>query len=213
MHGDYLQGLPDSLAVNSVSWKKIFDSLEPDRATLPEPWRSDLTSFQKIVTLRILRPDKIIPALTSFVAESLGRRFVEPKPFAIEPSYNDSSCSTPLICVLYPGRSVALFSCPLLLSPAKHSSAAVPLPSVCYALGGQLLKLLPSPLTVSLQQHVLLALLHSSYLRRRQSVKGDMYGHWHIDRCSLPCLVRAELFVLFMLMLCWPVLRTVGHDC
>ncbi|DBB17907.1 TPA: hypothetical protein ACH3X3_002922 [Trebouxia sp. C0006] len=97
------QGLPDSLAVNSASWKKIYDSLEPDHAPLPDPWRSDLDPLQKLVTLRTLRPDKLIPALTTFVAESLGRRFVEPKPFAIEPSYNDSTCNTPLIFVLSPG--------------------------------------------------------------------------------------------------------------
>ena len=99
-----VQGLPDSIAINNISWKKIYDSLEPDRAPLPEPWRSDLSPLQRIVMLRMLRPDKLIPALTTFVAESLGRRFVEPKPFAIEPSYNDSTCSTPLIFVLSPGR-------------------------------------------------------------------------------------------------------------
>ncbi|KAL3158235.1 hypothetical protein ABBQ38_010487 [Trebouxia sp. C0009 RCD-2024] len=97
------EGLPDSIAVNNVSWKKIYDSLEPDHAPLPEPWRSELSPLQKIVTLRTLRPDKLIPALTTFVADSLGRRFVEPKPFAIEPSYNDSTCNTPLIFVLSPG--------------------------------------------------------------------------------------------------------------
>jgi hypothetical protein len=33
----------------------------------------------------------------------LCRRFVEPQPFALEPSFADSSCSTPLIFVLSPG--------------------------------------------------------------------------------------------------------------
>jgi hypothetical protein len=33
----------------------------------------------------------------------LRRRFVEPQPFALEPSFADSSCSTPLIFVLSPG--------------------------------------------------------------------------------------------------------------
>jgi dynein heavy chain len=46
---------------------------------------------------------QLIPAITSFVSESLGKRFVEPMPFAIEPSYNDSSATTPLIFVLSPG--------------------------------------------------------------------------------------------------------------
>lgn len=105
-----LQGLPDSIAINATSWKKIYDSLEPNQAPLPEPWRSELSPLQKIVALRMLRPDKVTPALTSFVSEALGRRFVEPKPFAIEPSYNDSSCNTPLIFVLSPGRSDTFFA-------------------------------------------------------------------------------------------------------
>lgn len=117
MHGT-VQGLPDSIAVNNVSWKKIYDSLEPDHAPLPEPWRSELSPLQKIVTLRTLRPDKLIPALTTFVADSLGRRFVEPKPFAIEPSYNDSTCNTPLIFVLSPGR----YGNPRVLGGCLHGS-------------------------------------------------------------------------------------------
>ena len=119
-----MQGLPDSLAVNNVSWRKIYDSLEPDHAPLPEPWRSDLSSIQKIVMLRMLRPDKLIPALTSFVAESLGRRFVEPKPFAIEPSYNDSTCNTPLIFVLSPGRYAlrTLLDGPVSLHSCMHAT-------------------------------------------------------------------------------------------
>ena len=122
-----LQGLPDSIAVNAASWKKIYDSLEPDHAPLPEPWRSELNALQKIVTLRMLRPDKVTPALSSFVAEALGRRFVEPKPFAIEPSYNDSSCNTPLIFVLSPGRWVtpAPLPFPAWLLNKLHAPAAM----------------------------------------------------------------------------------------
>ena len=48
-------------------------------------------------------PLQLVPAVTSFVAESMGKRFVEPMPFAIEPSFNDSSAVTPLIFVLSAG--------------------------------------------------------------------------------------------------------------
>jgi dynein heavy chain len=33
----------------------------------------------------------------------MGKRFVEPMPFAIEPSFNDSAATSPLIFVLSPG--------------------------------------------------------------------------------------------------------------
>lgn len=33
----------------------------------------------------------------------MGKRFVEPMPFAIEPSFNDSTATTPLIFVLSAG--------------------------------------------------------------------------------------------------------------
>ncbi len=46
---------------------------------------------------------QLIPALTTYVSDTLGRRFVEPMPFAIEPSFNDSTATTPLIFVLSPG--------------------------------------------------------------------------------------------------------------
>ncbi|KAK9812825.1 hypothetical protein WJX72_004356 [[Myrmecia] bisecta] len=97
------KGLAQHVAEHLNDWKRIYDALEPDRTPLPEPWRSKLDSFQRILALRTLRPDKLLPALTGFVAEALGKRFVDPKPFAIEPSYNDSSSTTPLIFVLSPG--------------------------------------------------------------------------------------------------------------
>jgi len=46
---------------------------------------------------------QLVPAITSFVAESMGKRFVDPMPFAIEPSFLDSTAMTPLIFVLSPG--------------------------------------------------------------------------------------------------------------
>ena len=53
--------------------------------------------------LRTLRPDKLVPAMTSYVETTLGKRFVEPQPFAIEPSYNEADAATPLIFVLSAG--------------------------------------------------------------------------------------------------------------
>ena len=46
---------------------------------------------------------QIVQAITDFVMEKLGKKFVEPPPFDLAKSYNDSSCITPLIFILSPG--------------------------------------------------------------------------------------------------------------
>lgn len=46
---------------------------------------------------------QLIPAISAYVATEMGPRFVEPMPFAIEPSFNDSSATSPLVFVLSPG--------------------------------------------------------------------------------------------------------------
>jgi len=84
-------------------WKKIYDSNEPQHVELPGEWNTKLTSFQKMVVLRCVRPDKIVPAVQDFVTEKLGKKYIEPPPFDLVKSFDDSSCCTPIIFVLSPG--------------------------------------------------------------------------------------------------------------
>ena len=40
-------------------FKQYFDSLEPHKSPLPEPWQSQLNQFQKLLILRCIRPGKL----------------------------------------------------------------------------------------------------------------------------------------------------------
>ncbi|NXM04479.1 DYH7 protein, partial [Tyrannus savana] len=98
-----MERLRSHVSENIGEWQKIYDSKEPQNCPLPEELDNTLTELQKIIVLRCLRPDKISPAITTFVTDKLGKKFVEPPPFDLSKSYLDSNSTIPLIFVLSPG--------------------------------------------------------------------------------------------------------------
>ncbi|TSM04870.1 Dynein heavy chain 7, axonemal [Bagarius yarrelli] len=98
-----LQGLRESVIKAPESFRPIYDSKEPYNTPLPSPWCDQLNDFQKMIIYRCLRPDKIEPAMTNYVTDKLGKKFVEPPPFDLSKSYNDSNATIPLVFVLSPG--------------------------------------------------------------------------------------------------------------
>ncbi|XP_028047400.2 dynein heavy chain 7, axonemal [Monomorium pharaonis] len=95
-------GIRESYARSIDEWKKIFDHREPHTTSFPAPWNK-LSSFEKMLVLRCIRPDKIVPAAQLFVAEQLGHQYIVPPPFDLAASFADSHSCIPLIFVLTPG--------------------------------------------------------------------------------------------------------------
>ncbi|KAH9093106.1 hypothetical protein Ae201684P_008767 [Aphanomyces euteiches] len=100
-------GLAASLTQHEDVWRQMFDSNDPHLSSLPMPFQFSLNSFQKLCTLRCIRPDRMTEAIQLFVAEHLGQRFIEPPTFDLPGSYADSSVTTPLIFVLSTGSDPA----------------------------------------------------------------------------------------------------------
>jgi hypothetical protein len=57
-------------------WKKFVESEAPEKEKFPQEWKSK-TSLQKLCLMRALRPDRMLYALSLFVEEKLGRKYVE----------------------------------------------------------------------------------------------------------------------------------------
>jgi len=96
-------GFLDDFRKNIDAWKEIYDSQDPHLQSLPGEWEEKLNKFQKLLVLRCLRPDKMAAAIRNYIIYEMGNNFVEPPPFDLASSFQDSSCCVPLIFILSPG--------------------------------------------------------------------------------------------------------------
>ncbi|XP_046326217.1 dynein axonemal heavy chain 3-like [Haliotis rufescens] len=87
---------------NVSEWKKFYDSSAPHEYKLPSPFNA-LSGLERMVILRTLRPDKIVPSTQEFIIDNLGQTYIEPPTFDLVGSFADSTCCAPLIFVLSPG--------------------------------------------------------------------------------------------------------------
>ncbi|KAM7353017.1 dynein heavy chain at 36C isoform 1-T1 [Cochliomyia hominivorax] len=98
------KGLREDVVANLEQWKLLFDSNNPqDNESIPQRWQKKLSLFQKLLLLRVFRPDKLVPGILGFVATEMGTKFVDPPQFDLAASFADSHCCIPLIFILTPG--------------------------------------------------------------------------------------------------------------
>ena len=97
------KGLASSLESSNGDWELWFRQQEPETAELPREWESKCNELQRMLLVRSLRPDRVIFAATKYVANALGKKFVEPPVLDLGETYADSTALSPLIFVLSAG--------------------------------------------------------------------------------------------------------------
>ena len=116
-----VRGCQLASAALQAPWKMISDSADPASMVLSQPWADKLTSFQKLLVLRTLRPDKMVVALRHFVRSEMGTQFVEPPPFDLNrsalPAWPSLSSTT---CMFWPA---CLYSTACVVVPLLHTCA------------------------------------------------------------------------------------------
>jgi dynein heavy chain len=83
-------------------WKTFIETNEITDASFPVKI-SGMTDFQKLLIIRAIRSEKLVPSIQGFVNIKLGHKFIEPPQFDLAASFEDSSNRTPLIFILSPG--------------------------------------------------------------------------------------------------------------
>ncbi|XP_070583565.1 dynein axonemal heavy chain 11 isoform X3 [Erythrolamprus reginae] len=99
---DEFRGLDKDIEGSVKRWKKWVDSECPEKEKLPQEWKNK-TSFERLIILRALCPDRITYALRDFVEEKLGSKYVDGTRIDLAKSYEESSPATPVFFILSPG--------------------------------------------------------------------------------------------------------------
>ena len=72
-------------------------------AELPGCFQADISGLDRLILVRCLRPDKLVPATAAYVSATLGPAFTEPPPFDLPGSFAEASVTSPLVFILSPG--------------------------------------------------------------------------------------------------------------
>lgn len=131
------------------AWKTWAASFEPHKEPLPEEWGDPtpltpasgeegteeyvaevpnpkfLTQFQRLLLLKVLKPDKLSLGIAEYVSTGLDQRFVEVPPLKLADIFPDTSPTVPVIFILTTGADptgMLLDFCAHGQAPESHQS-------------------------------------------------------------------------------------------
>jgi dynein heavy chain len=97
------RGLSKMIIDEEAEWQAYCESDEPHKNPFPSGLAEKLNSFQRVLLLKILRPEKVVFTVPQFISENLGKQYVESQPFDLAAPYQASNPETPIIFVLSTG--------------------------------------------------------------------------------------------------------------
>jgi dynein heavy chain len=97
------KGFMDHFCSNISKYKEFNESDEPHLWEFPAEANKILSNLRKLIIMRCLRPDKLVPSVAKYVVDSLGESFLNPPPFDLPTIFRDSDNKIPLIFILSPG--------------------------------------------------------------------------------------------------------------
>ncbi|CAG7784872.1 unnamed protein product [Allacma fusca] len=99
---DDYRGLDKDVELQWRRWKKFIESESPESEPLPPEWRNR-TGVQRLCIMRCLRPDRMTYALSVYIGETLGTKYVRSIRVDFSKSFEEASKETPIFFILSPG--------------------------------------------------------------------------------------------------------------
>lgn len=98
-------GIAAAFEQSPNDWKLWFLQEKPEEALIPGEWHNKTAEsyLQRMILVRCLRPDRIVFMVYQFITDNLGKQYVEPPPFNLRDTFDESTNTIPLVFVLSPG--------------------------------------------------------------------------------------------------------------
>jgi dynein heavy chain len=88
-------------------WQAWYDEERPETVLIPGGFSDSLSVFEQLLILRCFRIDRITVALTRYVMEKMGEKYVTPPVLDYRVIHRQSSSTTPIVFILSPGADPA----------------------------------------------------------------------------------------------------------
>ncbi len=96
-----------------TKWQAWMVDERPEDRPLPGDYEK-ATTFQKLLLLRQLRPDRLTGAIRTWIAGAMGQRYIDQEAFDIFAIYRESMPETALYFYLFPGADIVADLTPLM---------------------------------------------------------------------------------------------------
>ena len=96
-------GLTSHISENLNSWRDYAGSYSPHEEELPGEWEDRLSVFDKLLILKVFRPEKLLYATSIYIEKELGPFYTRPLTTTVETVYKESDYTMPIIFVLSQG--------------------------------------------------------------------------------------------------------------
>ena len=106
IHFAQFQGLCSDITVNHTLYEHYSNLNSPVEADLPEKCRlakNSLSDFDRVLVIKVIRQEKVLYSLMSFVKKAMGEYFVGSVSVQMDRIFAESDCRTPIIFVLSQG--------------------------------------------------------------------------------------------------------------
>ncbi len=80
--------LPDDMDSSPEMWKRWYDLEKPELVDMPKEYKS-MDEWKKIMVLRVVRPDRVTPAMSQFIKDRMGGRYIDEEAFDMRAGYNE----------------------------------------------------------------------------------------------------------------------------
>ncbi|KAJ3093097.1 Dynein heavy chain 6, axonemal [Quaeritorhiza haematococci] len=93
----------EHMIMYTMEWERIIESDVPYLESVPGVTADQISDFQRLLLVKVMREEKLVPSAVEFIKRNLGPEYIDTPPLDLAKAYKDTSAQAPLIFILSTG--------------------------------------------------------------------------------------------------------------